>query len=230
MEKEAQVAKINAEINKELTAETSQALLATAFKGLNINTMKQAIMEGMIRGFSFKNFLEKDVYAIPFSNSYSLITSIDYIRKIANKSGLSGKSAPLFVDKDNLPLTCSITVKKVLTNGDIGEFTSLVYFSEYTTGRNLWSKKPRTMIAKVAEMHALRMAFPEELSKAFVEEEFNEVKEIVVVDTKKIIEIFSKCKTKEELKTEYKKLTQEEQIEREVLEEYKNRRALLEIE
>ena len=64
----------------------------------------------------------------------------------------------------------------------------------------------------------------------FVEEEFNEVKEIVVVDTKKIIEIFSKCKTKEELKTEYKKLTQEEQIEREVLEEYKNRRALLEIE
>ena len=31
--------------------------------------------------------------------------------------------------------------------------------------------KPRTMISKVAEMHALRMACPEELAQSYVEEE-----------------------------------------------------------
>ena len=43
------------------------------------------------------------------------------------------------------------------------EFTVPVYqeadFGEYTTGRNLWISKPRTMIKKVAESMALRKAF-----------------------------------------------------------------------
>jgi len=34
-----------------------------------------------------------------------------------------------------------------------------VYASEYSTGKNLWRDKPRTMIQKVAEAHALRRAF-----------------------------------------------------------------------
>lgn len=45
-------------------------------------------------------------------------------------------------------------------------------FSEYTTGKNLWASKPKTMIKKVAESMALRKAFningvyaPEEMEK-----------------------------------------------------------------
>lgn len=45
-------------------------------------------------------------------------------------------------------------------------------FSEYNTGRNLWTTKPKTMIKKVAESMALRKAFnvsgvyaPEEMEK-----------------------------------------------------------------
>lgn len=34
-----------------------------------------------------------------------------------------------------------------------------VYASEYSTGKSLWRDKPRTMIQKVAEAHALRRAF-----------------------------------------------------------------------
>lgn len=34
-----------------------------------------------------------------------------------------------------------------------------VWEEEYTTGRHLWATKPRTMIQKVAEAHALRRAF-----------------------------------------------------------------------
>ena len=40
---------------------------------LDIQTMKKAIMEGMIRGYTFKDFLEKNIYAIPFKDNYSLV-------------------------------------------------------------------------------------------------------------------------------------------------------------
>lgn len=168
---ESQLEIINEEINKELSTPTvSRALLSTTFTGLSEIAMKQAIMEGMMRGFSFKDFLEKNVYAIPFGQKYSLVTSIDYARKLAMRSGLSGKSEPKYVEKDKQIESCSITVKRNV-DGVIGEYTATVYFDEYNTKRNLWITKPHTMIAKVAEMHALRSAFPEEMAKNYVEEE-----------------------------------------------------------
>lgn len=163
------------EITREISnPETSRNLLATTFKGLELGTMKQAMLEGMMRGFKFKDFLEKNVYAIPFKGGYSLITSVDYARKVGMRSGVVGKSAPVYeLDEQGNIIACEITIKKKIDNY-IGEFTAKVYFSEYNTGFNLWKTKPRTMIAKVAEMHALRMACPEELSQAYLEEEINE--------------------------------------------------------
>lgn len=166
---------INKEINLQLSDETTKKmLLATTFKGLNPTSMKQAIMEGMYRGFSFKDFLEKKIYAVPFKDGYSLITSIDYARSLGMKSGIVGKNAPEYEidDKGNI-VSCTVTVKRKISNY-VGDFTATVYFKEYTSGRNLWVTKPRTMIAKVAEMHALRMACPEELSQSYIEEEMDE--------------------------------------------------------
>lgn len=169
--KNSQIEIINAEISRELANEAvGRALLATTFKGLNATSMRQAIMEGMIRGFTFKDFLEKNVYAIPYGNGYSLITSIDYARKKGMRAGIVGKNAPIFEMDGGHIISCSVTVKRRVKQ-DIGEYTATVYFDEYTTGKNLWTSKPRTMIAKVAEMHALRMACPEELSQTYTEEE-----------------------------------------------------------
>lgn len=175
------ILKIKQDIDKQLASkEVMNALIGTTFKGLNELSVKQAIMEGVLRGFMFKDFLEKNVYAIPFSGGYSLITSIDYARKIGMKSGVVGKSAPIYetvVDegdgKESI-VACTITIKKQTESGYVGDFTETVYFNEYTTGKNQWLTKPRTMIAKVAEMHALRQACPEELAKAYVEEEFEQ--------------------------------------------------------
>lgn len=167
---------VNAVINRELTKETAGALLATTFKGLDVPKMKQALMEGMIRGFTFQDFLKKRIYAVPFGNGYSLVTSIDDARTIGMKSGVVGKSAPLYTYKDELKTVideCTVTIKK-LTSGHIGDFVATVSFDEYNTKRNLWLTKPKTMIAKVAEMHALRMACPEELSQQYIEEEIRE--------------------------------------------------------
>jgi len=168
---ESQLEIIGAQIKKELSSpEVSRALLATTFNGLSEITMKQAIMEGMMRGFNFKDFLEKNVYAIPYGQKYSLVTSIDFARKLAMRSGLAGKSEPKFVEKDGQLVSCSITIKRNV-DAMIGDYTATVYFDEYSTKRNLWATKPHTMIAKVAEMHALRSAFPEEMAKSYVEEE-----------------------------------------------------------
>ena len=204
--KKSQLSVIGEEITRELaTPEVQRALLSTTFKGLSELSMKKAIMEGMMRGFKFSDFLEKNVYAVPFGQGYSLVISIDYSRKIAMRSGLSGKSEPRFTyNPDKSIESCTITVKRNV-KGVIGEYTATVFFKEYTTGRNLWGTKPHTMIAKVAEMHALRSAFPEEMAQQYTEEEMQ--KELETLPAEEKVEEYriklEGCKTLEELKKVY---------------------------
>ncbi|KKM18388.1 hypothetical protein LCGC14_1666160 [marine sediment metagenome] len=176
MENETSLVEIKNEVNKQLAdPETFNTLVLTTFKGIDAQQIKTAIMEGMMRGFSFKDFLEKNIYAVPFSGKYSLVTSIDYARKVGMRSGIVGKLAPEYEEKDGKIISCTVTVKRKV-NEYVGEYTARVFFVEYyKAGKNgypsLWDSKPHTMIAKVAEMHALRMACPEELSQNYVEEE-----------------------------------------------------------
>lgn len=194
---------IQKEINESLgNKETFQALVTTTFKGLEVGSVKKAMFEGMMRGFTFKDFLEKNVYAIPFKNSYSLVSSIDYARKIGMRSGVVGKSAPSFtmLEGGRKIESCTVTVKR--KGGDtVGDYTATVFFDEYSTGRNLWITKPRTMIAKVAEMHALRMACPEELAQVYVEEDVEKEQTPKVIDTVNYKEKLEAVKNIEELKS-----------------------------
>lgn len=208
------IQKYHDEVTRELAnKETLGILLQTTFKGLEEQNVKQAIVEGMIRGFTFKDFLEKNIYAIPFTENkgkpnekqgYSLITSIDYARKIGMRSGIVGSSEPAYEMNGVKVVACSVTVKRK-TAGMVGDFTAKVYFEEYTTGRNLWTSKPRTMIAKVAEMHALRKACPEEMSQVYVEEEMEQKTEGKVADKLAPIDLMplenklKACKSYEEL-------------------------------
>lgn len=185
------IIEIQSEIKKELAnKDVLNALVATTFKGLKNPQVYLAIQEGMMRGFEFKDFLEKNVYAIPFKETYSLVTSVDYARKVGMRSGVVGKSAPTYEENEKGIVSCEVTIKRKVGE-TIGDYTAKVYFSEYSTGRNLWTAKPRTMIAKVAEMHALRMACPEQLSHSYTEEEVQKeaVTEIPKIDV-------SVCKTK----------------------------------
>lgn len=174
------------EINKQLgDKETFTALMTTTFKGLEPQIAKRAVLEGVLRGFDLEDFLKKNVYAIPFKQGYTLVTSIDYARKIGMRSGVVGKSAPTFEMDDKKVISCTVTVKRMV-KGHVGEWTATVFFSEYYKSGGLWDTKPRTMIGKVAEMHALRAACPEELSQSYTEEEYDA--EIVPVSaTRKVI-------------------------------------------
>lgn len=171
------IIKIQDEIKQELSKpQVMKALVDTTFKGLDTKNVYLALQEGMMRGFSFKDFLEKNIYAIPFFNKrtgqqeYSLVTSIDYARKTGMKSGICGKSAPSYEIEDGKVISCTVTVKRKVSDY-VGDYSAMVFFDEFNTGKNLWVSKPKAMIAKVAEVHALRMACPEELSQVYVEEE-----------------------------------------------------------
>jgi len=136
------------------------------------------------------------------------------------RSGLIGKGEPVYTytevagGKKQIE-TCAVTVKR-LVSGHIGEYTAKVFFSEYSTGKNLWVSKPHTMIAKVAEMHALRMAFPEEMAKQYVEEEM--VRATVVEmptgisddDREKAIASLNEAKTLDALQDAWVALTQKQ--------------------
>lgn len=217
------IQKINDEVTKELAnKETFNTLLAITFKGLEPENVKLAIVEGMIRGFTFKDFLEKNVYAIAFKNhstgkqEYSLITSIDYLRKRGMNSGIVGTSLPIYEEKEGRIISCSISVKRKINAVDIGEFFAKVYFVEYTTGKNQWTSKPRTMIAKVAEAHALRKACPEELSQMYTADEMGDrvveakvVEKVEPIDIKKLEEKLASSKSQAELKANWIALPQE---------------------
>lgn len=171
---------IKAEINRELAdKETMQSLLDTTFKGLDLPMMKRALLEGMIRGFPFEAFLKRDVYAIPYGSSYSLVTSIDWARKIAARSGIIGSAKTEWEFQEGKLIAATATVKKQV--GDtIGDFSATVFFDEFNTGRNQWKTMPKHMLGKVAEAHALRKAFPEELAKSYVEEEIQKQEPVKV--------------------------------------------------
>lgn len=188
------VEKINQEVARQLgNKETMAVLISNTFKKLNEVQVRSAVIEGMIRGFKFEDFLKKDVYAIPYGQGYSLVTGIDYNRKIGQKSGIVGTLPPVYkevVNQDGTTklISCSVTVKKQFENGHIGDFTAEVYFDEYYkkgstyNGKyteSMWDLKPRTMIAKVAEMHALRKTCPEELGNSYVEEEMQKPIQVV---------------------------------------------------
>jgi hypothetical protein len=203
--------------------QTLNALVETTFKGLKQEIVPRAMLEGYMRGFKFDDFLKKNVYAVPFGGGYSLVTSIDYARKIGQKNGVVGKTKPDFTfSQDGKVESCTITIKKHTHSYDgtpyIGEFTATVFMDEYSTGKQLWASKPRTMIAKVAEMHALRMACPEDAQQMYVEEEYereNVVAEYVEneIDTTEAQKKLIACKTVAELQEAWMTLSAEEKLE-----------------
>lgn len=157
----------------------SAVLREKLFGKLDDKSMFTAIIEAHALGYRAQDFLSKKVYAIPYGNSYSLVTSIDDARSNAAATGdYAGSTGGEFTYKpDGRINTCSVTVKKFV-KGLICDFTATVYFDEYYTGHKnpdgtiktgkygplketLWDSKAHTMIAKVAEMHALRKAFPD---------------------------------------------------------------------
>lgn len=135
--------------------------------------------------------MARQIYLVPRwdnasgRNKYSVQVGIDGYRLIADRTGLYAGSSDTVFD-DGLtqyqwtktgrmtPVTATVTVSKLLSNGATGEFTATALWESYYPGDRMgymWKKFPLLMLGKVAEALALRKAFPSQLSGLYIAEE-----------------------------------------------------------
>jgi phage recombination protein Bet len=106
-------------------------------------------------------------------------TGIDGFRKIAmSHPQYEGSSEPEFVFEGDgkTPVSCKVSVYR--SDWRLPA-TATVWFEEVAkktqSGNGSWERMPRLMLAKVAEAHAYRKAFPQELSGIYTDDEPIEV-------------------------------------------------------
>lgn len=130
----------------------------------------------------------KDIY----DRRNVIMPGIALYRIDASRSGqYAGMSEPEFGEeiteefgdkvkvKITFPKWCKVTVKKLLPNGDIAEFTAKEYWKENYASKSKWDNTPNDMwstrmygqIAKCAEAQALRKAFPDVVGNEYTKEE-----------------------------------------------------------
>jgi phage recombination protein Bet len=102
----------------------------------------------------------------------SIVVGIEGFRSLAARTGMMNgtKRGCLKDDKGNLLGGWAEVYRKDWQFPARAE----VSFAEYTTGRGPWSKMPESMIQKVAEVAALRMAFPDDLGGIYAQEEMHQ--------------------------------------------------------
>lgn len=103
------------------------------------------------------------------NNPGSMIVGIDGIRAKASRTGkLAGIKRGVTKDENG---KCIGGWCEVYRSDWQHPAREEVPMSEYNTGKAQWQSKPETMIKKVAEVAALRMAFPDDLGGMYAEEE-----------------------------------------------------------
>lgn len=118
------------------------------------------------------------IYFVKYGNSAgTIVIGIEGFRARAGKTGkLSGiKRGALRDDKGKL-----IGAWAEVYRSDWKEpAREEVPLAEYTTGKAGWLKMPETMIKKVAEAAALRMAFPDDLGGVYEVSEMDQAKPVI---------------------------------------------------
>ena len=130
----------------------------------------------------FKNQAYLVGYDSKSGPSFSTIVAIDGYRAIAHRTGLyCGGESSIELDDKGFPIAATYTAKKLIQS-HICSFQATIYYDEavqtikdYDTGNqvpnSMWLKRPKGQLIKCAEAAALRMAFPEDLSGTYVEDE-----------------------------------------------------------
>lgn len=108
------------------------------------------------------------------------IVGIDGARLVAHRTReYLGRTEAEFTYAGTKPEKVKITVYR-LVQGQRAEFTASAKWSEYYPGDHkgfMWNKMPETMLEKVCEMKALRMAFPNDLGGLYSAEEMEQASE-----------------------------------------------------
>lgn len=140
--------------------------------------------------------MQKPVHIVPMWDAKAgsmrdvVMPGVNLYRTQASRSNqMAGISDPEFgpIVTQNIggqdityPEWCRVTVKRLLANGMVAEFSATEFWLENYAVKGgkeksvapnaMWTKRPRGQIAKCAEAQALRKAFPEIASGATAEE------------------------------------------------------------
>ena len=109
----------------------------------------------------------------------ALVVTIDGMRQIASMSGqYLGQTPAQWCGDDGVWVDAWLNSTPpaaarvgVLRHGFAQPLVATVMFREFNAGGNVWRQKPAHMIAKVAESHALRRAFPEHCAGLYTDDE-----------------------------------------------------------
>jgi len=117
------------------------------------------------------------IYFSKIGGKLTIMESIGGVRLIAQRTGLWDGTRRGVLRDESGSITygwCEVWIK-----GCSHSVYEEVPFKEFAQKHGQWPSKPETMIKKVAEMSALRIAFPQELSSAYIPEEMGvEVEEM----------------------------------------------------
>lgn len=135
------------------------------------------------------NPITKQIYPIYRSGKLTIITGIDGLRSIAEKTGRYGGSSKAEYEYAPVPLAttnptgatnpkllgASIKVYKVMSPGFLVETEASIRWNEYYDDRSPMHKAmPHVMAGKIAEALALRKAFPN-CGQVYIEEEVQKI-------------------------------------------------------
>lgn len=158
--------------NKEpFTRDQIELIKATVAKGATDNELKLFLHNCKRLGL---DPFAKQVHFIKYGNSPgTIIVGIDGFRLVAARTGKHSGTIRGAIRDDSGNLTGAWC--EVYRSDWTHPAREEVPFSEYNNPRNpSWEKMPETMIKKVAECAALRMAFPAELSGVYGKEEMDQ--------------------------------------------------------
>jgi len=150
----------------EFDSEQRALILKTFFNGATEQEAAPLLEVARIRGL---NPLLQEVHFVKRAGTWAVQIGIDGARKLVHKTGeLNGISSMVYDDANGKPLKAIATVRR---KGCEQPFEFEAYLSEYTQNNAMWQRMPRRMIAKCAEMGALRMAFADAIGGLYEQDE-----------------------------------------------------------
>lgn len=176
-----------------LVNESAREVTELRFSGEQVELLKRTIAKGTTDD-QFRLFTEvaqrtglnpfaKQIYAVVRSGQMTIQTGVDGYRLIAQRTGeYAGQRGPEWCGTDGqwrdvwLEATPPAAARVgVLRHGFIEPVWGVARTQSYQQASSpLWKTMPEVMIAKCAEVLALRKAFPQELSGLYADEEMHQ--------------------------------------------------------
>jgi len=178
---EIRKSEIQKETPHQYTREQIDLLKKTVATGLDDNEFRLLVEVAQGTGL---NLFQRQIYGIKRGGKMTIQTGIDGYRLVAARTGRhAGTSDAEFDSQDgNQPKWARVTVKKIMPNGFIADYTATARWTEYVQEQSpMWRKMPFLMLSKCAEALALRKAFPAELSGVYTSEEMMQADDVIPV-------------------------------------------------